>query len=193
MNQCERAPVFRSVLNVFYYVPALIYIYSNGYLVMNFLLLCSFLKRTESQSCAPPRKVSDDHSWSQDFPSSSSSPAKFLSQIEGESGPVPVEILAQAKGKDAPNDTLPKFAARYLLKHRAGALTKESHSGKLVSDWEKFVSDSDTKPAVVDMSPAVSAFMAVKDVEELVSKPRFQLVIHLLTNAHRKLCKNQPL
>jgi nucleosome binding factor SPN SPT16 subunit len=119
-------------------------------------------------------------------------PAKFLSQIEGESGPVPVEILAQAKGKDAPNDTLSKFAARYTLNHRAGTLTKESHSGKLVSDWEKVLSDSDTKPGIVDMSPAVSAFMAVKDVEELVSKPRFQFVIHLLSNVHRKSCKNQP-
>jgi nucleosome binding factor SPN SPT16 subunit len=99
-------------------------------------------------------------------------PAKYLSSIEGENGHVPVEILAQAKGKEAPNDTLPKFVARYTSNQCVGTLTKESHSGKLVTDWEKLVSDSGTKPKVVDMSPAVSAFMAVKDAEELVSKYR---------------------
>ncbi|KAF8228962.1 FACT complex subunit SPT16 [Tricholoma matsutake] len=97
----------------------------------------------------------------------SASKAKFLSQIAGESGPVPVEILAQAKGKEAPNDTLPKFVTRYTSNRRVGTLTKEFHSGKLVADWEKLVSDSATKPEVVDISPAVSAFMAIKDAEEL--------------------------
>jgi nucleosome binding factor SPN SPT16 subunit len=94
-----------------------------------------------------------------------------LSQIEGQTGPIPVEILAQAKSKEAPNDTLPKFAARYTSARRVGSLTKESHSGKLATDWEKFLSESDKKPEVVDMSSAVSAFMAIKDAEELVSKP----------------------
>ena len=93
-----------------------------------------------------------------------------MSQIEGENGPVPVEILARAKGKEAPNDTLLEFTKRYIIHHRAGTLTKESHSGKLVDEWLKLVSDSDTKPEVADMSLALSAFMAVKDAEELVSK-----------------------
>ena len=115
-----------------------------------------------------------------------------MSAIEGESGPVPVEILAQAKGKEAPNDTLPRFVARYTSNRCVGTLTKEAHPGKLVTDWEKLVSDSDAKPKVVDMGPAVSAFMAVKDAEELVSKLRYYL-IHILINALRTLCKNLPL
>lgn len=82
--------------------------------------------------------------------------------------------------------------ARYTSNHCVGTLTKEVHSGKLVTDWEKLVSDSDTKPKVVDMSPAVSAFMAVKDTEELVSRLRYYF-IHILINVLRTLCKNQPL
>jgi len=34
-------------------------------------------------------------------------PAKILSQIEDDTGVVPIEILAQVKGKEAPNDALP--------------------------------------------------------------------------------------
>ena len=46
---------------------------------------------------------------------------------------------------------------------------KEKHSGKVVDEWNKLVKEQDTKVEVVDMSYAVSAFMAVKDEEELVS------------------------
>ena len=63
---------------------------------------------------------------------------------------------------------MPKFLAAYLSKTRVGALTKESHAGKLVSEWDKLVAESPNKPELVDMAPAASAFMAVKDEEELV-------------------------
>jgi len=95
-------------------------------------------------------------------------PAKILSQIEDDTGVVPIEILAQAKGKEAPNDALPTFLQLYTSSKRVGTLLKEPHTGKLVNEWEKLVADSDNKPDLVDMSPAVSAFMAVKDEEELV-------------------------
>jgi nucleosome binding factor SPN SPT16 subunit len=91
-----------------------------------------------------------------------------LSQIEGKKGIVPVEIFAQAKAKEAPNDSLSNFFQLYSSFEKVGTLTKEQHSGKLMSEWEKLVGAAASKPALVDMAPAVSAFMAVKDEEEMV-------------------------
>lgn len=81
---------------------------------------------------------------------------------------MPVEILVQAKPKEPPTDALPRFLEVYTSHKRIGTLTKESHSGKLVDEWNKTLGDSEEKPTLVDMSAAVSAFMAVKDEEELV-------------------------
>jgi nucleosome binding factor SPN SPT16 subunit len=81
---------------------------------------------------------------------------------------VPIEILAQAKGKEAPNDALPRFLKLYTSNKRVGTLVKETHTGKLINEWGKLVAESDNKPDLVDMSLAVSVFMAVKDEEELV-------------------------
>ncbi|ESK83469.1 fact complex subunit spt16 [Moniliophthora roreri MCA 2997] len=97
----------------------------------------------------------------------SASKAKILSQIEGASGTIQVEILAQAKAKEPANDTVPNFFKIYAAKNKVGTLTKESHSGKLMNEWDKLVKDAASKPELVDMAPAVSAFMAVKDDEEL--------------------------
>ncbi|RDB21018.1 FACT complex subunit SPT16 [Hypsizygus marmoreus] len=97
----------------------------------------------------------------------SASKAKILAQIENESGHVPIEIFAQAKGKDAPNDALPKFGEKYTSKKRVGTLLKETHTGRLITEWDKLIAESQSKPEIVDMSPAVSGFMAVKDSEEL--------------------------
>ncbi|KAJ7445773.1 FACT complex subunit SPT16 [Mycena galericulata] len=97
----------------------------------------------------------------------SASKAKILSQIEGSSGTVPVEILAQAKGKEPANDALPRFFALYASKKRVGTLQKEVHRGKLIEEWKKLLADATDKPELVDMGPALSAFMAVKDAEEL--------------------------
>lgn len=47
-------------------------------------------------------------------------------------------------------------------------MTKEPHSGKLVDEWNKLVSDAEKKPTVVDAASAVASFLAVKDEEELV-------------------------
>lgn len=80
-----------------------------------------------------------------------------------------MEIYAQAKAKEPANDAIPKFLALYKTAHRVGTLLKESHTGKLVSEWQKVVAESDVKPELVEMAPAVSSLMAVKDAEELVS------------------------
>ncbi|KAJ7168138.1 FACT complex subunit SPT16 [Mycena crocata] len=97
----------------------------------------------------------------------SASKAKILSQIAGSSNTVPVEILAQAKGKEPANDALPRFFALYASKKRVGTLQKEVHRGKLIDEWKKLLNDAAEKPELVDMGPALSAFMAVKDAEEL--------------------------
>ncbi|KAJ7771766.1 FACT complex subunit SPT16 [Mycena metata] len=99
----------------------------------------------------------------------SASKAKILSQIEGSAGVVPVEILAQAKGKEPANDALPRFFALYASKKRVGTLTKEAHRGKLIDEWKKLLADAAEKPELTDMSPALSAVMAVKDADELKS------------------------
>ena len=57
----------------------------------------------------------------------------------------------------------------YKSAKTVGTLTKETPSGKLVSEWQTLVNESQEKPQLVDMSLAISALMAVKDDEELVS------------------------
>lgn len=96
--------------------------------------------------------------------------AKILAQIEQAEGLVPIKTFVQAKGKDTANDTLPQFFEQYCKSKRVGTFLKEQHTGRLIADWEKLCSEASEKPELVDMSPAISAAMAVKDEEELVSK-----------------------
>ncbi|KAF9001953.1 FACT complex subunit SPT16 [Cyathus striatus] len=97
----------------------------------------------------------------------SATKAKILSQIEKSGGGIPIEIFAQTKGKDASNDAVLNFFELYASAKRVGSLVKESHSGKLVAEWEKLVAESAIKPELVDMTPAVSTLMSVKDEDEL--------------------------
>jgi nucleosome binding factor SPN SPT16 subunit len=48
-------------------------------------------------------------------------------------------------------------------------LSKETYAGKLVDEWNNALVASNNKPEVVDISPSISTFMAVKDDEELAS------------------------
>ncbi len=50
-------------------------------------------------------------------------------------------------------------------------MTKETHTGKTINEWTDAVNAANSKPELVDMSPAVSSFLAVKDDEELVELP----------------------
>ncbi|KAK1232500.1 FACT complex subunit spt16 [Marasmius sp. AFHP31] len=90
-----------------------------------------------------------------------------LRKIKGTSGNVPVEILAQAKAKEPPNEAVPSFFKLYIEKGKVGTLTKEAHTGKLMTEWDKLLKEAPQKPELVDMAPAVSAFMSVKDNDEL--------------------------
>jgi nucleosome binding factor SPN SPT16 subunit len=124
--------------------------------------------RTRSLFCALPPKVRVHVTVHHAFLSYSRL-AKILSQIEQAIPSVTIEILARAKGKDQSNDTaLPMLVERYISASKVGSLTKETPSGKLVSEWQAALTESSSKPEIVDMSPAVSSLMSVKDDEELV-------------------------
>ncbi|KIM49314.1 hypothetical protein M413DRAFT_438502 [Hebeloma cylindrosporum] len=97
----------------------------------------------------------------------SASKAKILSQIEKAAKDITVEILARPKSKDVPSDALPKFLDMYRSAKKVGSLIKEAPSGKLISEWQALVNDASQKPELVDMAPAISALLAVKDEEEL--------------------------
>ena len=99
-------------------------------------------------------------------------PAKVLVQIEQANTYIPVQIFSQAKPKDPPNDPFPSLMALYKNHRKVGMITKEKHSGKVADEWNALVKEQDTKIEIVDMSYAVSAFMAIKDEEELVSRYR---------------------
>ncbi|KII88934.1 hypothetical protein PLICRDRAFT_175186 [Plicaturopsis crispa FD-325 SS-3] len=97
----------------------------------------------------------------------SGSKAKILAQVKDGGSVVPIEVLAQAKAKEPPTDAMPKFLERYTSKKRVGTLLKESHGGKLMTEWKKVLGESKSEVETVDMAPAVSSFMAVKDEDEL--------------------------
>lgn len=91
-----------------------------------------------------------------------------MAQLQSAHPIVPIQILAQAKAKEPPTDALPTFVGIYSNLKRVGIIAKDNTSGKLIDDWNKAVSEAQSKPEVVDMSPAMSAILAVKDEEELV-------------------------
>lgn len=74
----------------------------------------------------------------------------------------------QAKAKDPPTDALPAFLKAYTSHERVGTLTKEPQTGKLMDEWNQALDGAERKPTVADVAPAVAAFMAVKDDDELV-------------------------
>lgn len=73
-----------------------------------------------------------------------------------------------AKPKDPPTDALPRFLREFTTHERVATLTKELHSGKLVEEWNRAAGAADKKPTLVDMSPAVSSILAIKDEEDIV-------------------------
>jgi nucleosome binding factor SPN SPT16 subunit len=97
--------------------------------------------------------------------------AKVLQQIKDGSPPVPIEILVQAKTKEPPTDAVPKFIEAYSTYTRVATLVKETYHGKLISEWNQGIDKLTNKPEQVDMAPALSTVMAVKDEDELVRRP----------------------
>ncbi|KAI5124316.1 hypothetical protein M0805_008924 [Coniferiporia weirii] len=93
--------------------------------------------------------------------------AKILTQLQTASSIVPIQILVQAKPKELPTDAIPTLVGIYTKLKRVGTLAKDNASGKFIDEWNKTVSEAETKPEVVDISPAVSTLLSVKDEEEL--------------------------
>lgn len=94
--------------------------------------------------------------------------AKVLGQIENAAKGVAIEIIARPKGNDAA-DALSRFFAIYTSIQKVGILSKETASGKLSAEWQALLDGAASKPELVDMTPAISTLMAVKDEDELVS------------------------
>lgn len=97
--------------------------------------------------------------------------AKVLQQIKDGKPPVPIEILVQAKAKEPPTDAFPKFVEAYSTYTRVATLVKETYHGKLITEWNEAIDKLVNKPEQVDMSPALSTVMAIKDEDELVRLP----------------------
>ena len=85
---------------------------------------------------------------------------------------MPIEIFAQARAKDPPTDAFPRFVEAYCSHQRVATLTKESCSGKLMDDWKAALDAAEKKPELVDLAPAISSILAVKDEEEVVRQTR---------------------
>ena len=75
-----------------------------------------------------------------------------------------------AKPAQAQTDAIPKFLEMYTALSRVGHLAKESPTGKLINEWKTALDAANSKPDLVDITPAMSAILAVKDDEELVSQ-----------------------
>lgn len=156
--------------------------YRHGSWVLSSRRRSFYSARTKSRFSRPPQKVS--HARCRVLLARTNNlalSAKILAQLQN-SSPVPLQILAQAKAKEPPTDALPTFTGTYTSMKRVGIVAKDSTSGKLIDDWNKILSEAESKPETVDMSPAVSAILAVKDEEELVRSIFPQT--HTVSKAH---------
>lgn len=84
---------------------------------------------------------------------------------------MPIEILVQAKAKEPPTDAVPNFVETYSTYTRVATLVKQTYNGKLINEWNQAIDKLANKPEQVDMAPALSTVMAVKDEDELVRVP----------------------
>ncbi|TFY82810.1 hypothetical protein EWM64_g1199 [Hericium alpestre] len=109
--------------------------------------------------------------------------AKILQQLQTHGTIVPVDILIYSKAKDSVTEGLPDIMKTFLSQHRVGLLTKESFSGKLAEEWNRALSSAESKPELVDIGPAISFFMAVKNDDELIAiRTAANLTTTLLTH-----------
>ena len=93
-----------------------------------------------------------------------------MEQLRKHNTCIPVELLIQAKAKDPPTDALSRFVDAYTSLKRVGIITKETPTGKLVDEWKKALDASGKVVETADISPGLSALMAVKDDQELVRR-----------------------
>lgn len=100
--------------------------------------------------------------------------AKHLEPLKG--GKIPVEILVRGKD-EAANFQIFKDLAEVIKKSgkKVGAIAKDSAQGPFVNDWKKVYPSEVEGVEEVDVTPAFSAFLAIKDDAELVKLQSPQL------------------
>ncbi|ORZ24132.1 FACT complex subunit-domain-containing protein [Absidia repens] len=81
-------------------------------------------------------------------------------------GPVPVEVIRRSRTIE---DNVPLYApiAEYLNGKRVGIIAKDRYKGNVVDEWTKALAASGKSYEEVDIAPAISACIAVKDEEEV--------------------------
>ncbi|PYH33185.1 chromatin-remodeling protein SPT16 [Aspergillus neoniger CBS 115656] len=94
--------------------------------------------------------------------------AKHLEPLKG--GKIPVEILVTSKTPDEKMKSFEKCID--VIKNagkKVGVLPKDTTAGPFAEDWKKAYATLSNEVEEVDISPALSATLSVKDTDELVS------------------------
>ncbi|OJJ73056.1 hypothetical protein ASPBRDRAFT_195684 [Aspergillus brasiliensis CBS 101740] len=94
--------------------------------------------------------------------------AKHLEPLKG--GKIPVEILVTSKDPDEKMKSFEKCID--VIKNagnKVGVLPKDTTAGPFAEDWKKVYTTLSNEIEEVDISPALSATLSVKDTDELVS------------------------
>ncbi|KAI6867409.1 FACT complex subunit [Hortaea werneckii] len=92
--------------------------------------------------------------------------AAYLEPLKG--GKIPLEVVV--RGKDAEENAKQFEHCLDTIKtagKRVGVITKEQSSGPFVNEWKNAFSEISKEVEEVDISPALSSVMAVKDENEL--------------------------
>ncbi|KAI7236663.1 FACT complex subunit [Hortaea werneckii] len=92
--------------------------------------------------------------------------AAYLEPLKG--GKIPLEVVV--RGKDAEENAKQFERCLDTIKNagkRVGVITKEQSSGPFVNEWKNAFSEISKEVEEVDISPALSSVMAVKDENEL--------------------------
>lgn len=82
---------------------------------------------------------------------------------------MPVEILV--RGKDAAENTKQFERCLDLIRttgKKVGVITKDNQAGPFVTEWKNAFAEISKEVEEVDIAPALSAAMSVKDEKELV-------------------------
>ncbi|GKZ28164.1 FACT complex subunit spt16, partial [Aspergillus brasiliensis] len=91
---------------------------------------------------------------------------KHLEPLKG--GKIPVEILVTSKDPDEKMKSFEKCID--VIKNagnKVGVLPKDTTAGPFAEDWKKVYTTLSNEIEEVDISPALSATLSVKDTDEL--------------------------
>jgi nucleosome binding factor SPN SPT16 subunit len=78
------------------------------------------------------------------------------------------------------------------LQKKVGVLSKENVSGPFIEEWKKVYSEVSKDVEEVDVAPAISSALAVKDENELVSRNGHHKYYRTLLNHNSVLCEAVP-